>query len=126
MAITNNGTKNLLPSSQIPDGYIRPSVIVVPDAVYTATYTLNVTKSVVASAVKSTTMTNIIDEGAEGITKQIDDILANDYVATNTVEAYSEMVSLKTNIHPANNATDFLNDTVISYIAEVKLYVKVS
>jgi len=124
MAITNNGTKNSLPSTQLPTGYSRPSVTTFADWEYKRTLSLTVLKSTVENATPATTMANIIANGTIGITQQIDDILAADFLASATVTAYADWTSLTTNYVATTGTDDFLTDTAVSYTCGVTLYVK--
>lgn len=124
MAIVNNGTQNLLPTDRLPSGYTRPTVSTFTDYQYVRTITLSVLKATVENATESTTMTNIISNGTVGVTKQVDDILAADFLATATVVAYADLKGLKTNYSSLGNDGDYLNDTAASYECEVKIYVK--
>ena len=123
MAIVNNGTVNSLPESQIPEGYTRPTVTLVTDFDYESTLTLTVLKATVENATDATTMTNIIDDAVIGITKQIDDILAADFLGTATVTAHAELTEISNNIIPVKTS-DFYNDTAVSFTCTVKLFVK--
>ncbi len=123
MAIVNNGTVNSLPESKIPDGYTRPTVTEIADYHYLRDITLTVLKSTVENATHATTMTNIIDDATIGITKQVTDILALDFLGTATVTAYAELTDISNNITPTAS-TDFYDDIAVSYDCVVKLYVK--
>jgi hypothetical protein len=123
MAITNNGTVNGLQTAWLPSGYTRPTVTKVTDYQYTYPLTLNVLKATVENATKATTMANIIANATIGITKQITDILAADYLASATVTAHAEWTGIKSNIE-SDATTDLLNATAVSYVCTVILYVK--
>jgi hypothetical protein len=123
MAITNNGTTVNLPLNQVPSDYTYPTVTTFTDHEYSRTLTLNVLKSTVENADEATTLGAIITNASIGITKQVDDILAADYLATATVTAYADWVGLAHNIAP-NDSSDFLNNTAVSYVCTVNLYVK--
>lgn len=125
MAITNNGTKNSLGAGKIPTGYTRPTITTFTDWEYKRTLTLSVLKSTVENATNSTTMTNIFNNATIGLDKQIIDIIAADYLATATVTTYADLTSLTTNIsnESSGNGT-WLDDTAVSYVATVDLYVK--
>lgn len=126
MAITNNGTVNSLPTNQIPAGYTRPTVTTFTDFEYTSILSLTVLKATVENATASTTMTNIIGDAAIGITKKITDILAADYLASATVEAYADFIELSNNFSSLDGKADFLKTTANSYQCKVILYVKTS
>ena len=65
----------------------------------------------------------IIEKFQERI-KQIDDILAADYIASRTVTAYADWTGLITNMKATGKADDLLTDAVTNYICTVKLYIK--
>ena len=124
MAVIFNGTLNSLTANQKPSGYTDPVVSEITDAEYTSTKTLSILKATVENATKSTTMTNIFDDVAIGIDKQINDGLDADYIATQTVTAHAELIALTTNIHGLSGSDTWLGNTAVSYVATVKLYVK--
>ena len=124
MAIVNNGTVNSIAVRQLPSGYTRPTVTLIADYHYKRTITLTVLKSTVENATASTTMTNIITNGTIGVTKQVDDILAADYLASATVTAYADMRTLTTTLAPTSGSDVWLDDTSVSYSAVVDIYVK--
>ncbi len=124
MAITNNGTQNLLDADRLPTGYTVPSITTFTDYQYTRTMTLTVLKSTVENATEATTMTNIFDNGTIGLDKQIDDILAADWLASATVTAYANLRSLSTNYYSLASDGDYLNDTAVSYTCIIDLFVK--
>lgn len=125
MAITNNGTEVTIPTALRPSGYTAPSTTTFTDWEYKREITLNVAKATVENATKATTLTNIVDNATVGIDKQIDDILAADYLASATVTAYTEFYKVESNISPSVD-TDFYNDTAVSYVCYCRLYVKAS
>jgi len=124
MAITNNGTKNSLTANELPSGYTKPVVSTFTDYEYSRSLTISVLKATVENATASTTMTNIINNATIGITKQITDILAADYLATATVTAYADLVGLSHNLAAINGSALYLTNTPLSYICTVNLYVK--
>ena len=123
MAITNNGTKVSLKAELLPSGYTLPTVTTISDFQYQRTLELNVLKATVESATPATTLTNIIGNATIGITKQITDILALDYLGTATVTAYAELYDVDSNIQ-ASTSSDFYNNTAVSYVCKVRLFVK--
>lgn len=124
MAITHNGTRNSLGNNAIPVGYTRPTVTTFDDYEYTRTVKLNVLKSTVESATASTTMTNIFDNATIGLNKQVEDILAGDYLATATVTAWSDLVDLTHNLASIQGAGEYLKNTAMQYVCTVKIYIK--
>lgn len=126
MAITNNGTKNSLKPSQLPTGYSVPSLTTFTDYEYVNTLSLTVLKATVDESSAATTMAAIISNATIGITKQIDDILAGDFLATATVTAYADWTGLSNNFVNVRGSGDFLTNTAASYTCTVKLYIKTS
>ena len=120
MAIINNGTKNSLPSSQIPAGYARPTVTEFEDYEYENTLTLSILKSTVENASGAVTMTAIL----AALTVQIDAILAADYIASQTVTAWANLKALSNNFRASGGDDDWLTNAVTSYVATLELYVK--
>lgn len=125
MAIINNGTVNKLPAEQLPSGYTSPTVTTFTDYEYRRTLTLSVLKSTVETATPATTMTAIFNNSTIGINKQIADIIAADYLTTPAVTTFAELYSLTTNIAQTSPTdTTYLNNTPVSYVCTVVLYVK--
>jgi len=124
MAIVNNGTKNSLGANEIPLNYTRPTVTEIADYDYVSDLSLSVLKATVENATAATTMANIITNGTIGITKQVDDILAADYLASATVTAYADLTGLTNNFASVNGLAVYLTNVAPSYICTVKLYVK--
>ena len=100
MALVNNGVKVSLKASQKPTGYSLPSVTTFTDYEYTRPMTLNVAKATVENATKATTLTNIISNATIGISKQVDDIMTADYIGSNTVTYYIDLLTINHNIAP--------------------------
>ena len=126
MAITNNGTVNNLHDDQLPSGYTRPTVTTFTDWQWQQRIILSVLKATVQNAAEETTMTNIITNGTIGITQQVDDILANDYVASNTVTSFTNFIKLTSNEVPVGGDTPSLTTAGTSYLCTVDIYVKVA
>ena len=125
MAITNNGTKNSLPTAKLPTAYTLPTVTTFTDWEYKRTLTLSVLKATVENATKATTMTNIFNDATIGLDKQVVDIIAADFLATATVTTYGELTALTTNIADVTSGDGtWMADTAVSYVATVVLYVK--
>lgn len=124
MAITNSGTVNSLTDNELPTGYTRPTVTTFTDWQYKRTLNLTVLKATVENATAATTMANIIANATIGITKQITDILAADYLASATVTAYADLTNLTNNLSNISGGGDYLKNTAASYQATVDLYVK--
>lgn len=123
MAITNNGTKVSLGTGFLPTGYTKPSVTIFSDHEYIRDITVEVDKVTVDDATKATTLTNIVGNATVGITKQIDDILAATYIASQTVTAYTEFYDVNSNIK-AGTGSDFYNADLVTYVCKCRLYIK--
>ncbi len=124
MAITNNGVVNSLPANQLPSGYTRPTVTTFTDYEYTRTLSLTVLKATVENATRSTTMTNIIENATIGLEKQIVDIIATDFVASETVTTYGKWTVFSNNFVDVTGTGTALTNTAASYTCTVILYVK--
>lgn len=124
MAITNRGTRNLLSSNQLPEGYEKPEVAKFEDHQYVRTISLVIPKADVEDADPAVTLANIINDATVGINKQVADLIAADYLASATVTTYADLVSLSNNHQSMlSNSAAFTNEAV-NYIAVVNLYVK--
>lgn len=125
MAITNNGTHVTIPADLLPSGYTKPSTTTFTDWNYKDELVLNVAKATVENSTRATTLTNIVDNVTVGIDAQIDAILANDFVSSNTVTAYTEFYKIESNI-PVNATGSFYTDDAVNYVCYCRLYVKVA
>lgn len=123
MAIVNNGAKNSQRANQIPSGYTRPVITEFQDFEYVRRFNLEIDKITVDNATPATTLTNIYDDAAVGINKQITDIIAATYIATQTVTTWVDVLSVTTN-QENNTSTDFYNADATDYVATVILYIK--
>jgi len=125
MAITANGVQNALADSSLPSGYARPVITTFTDYEWTRSLTLNVLKATVENATQTTTMTNILTNATVGLTKQITDIVAADFLTTPSVTWYASLVDLNTNI-PVGQESNFtyLSNTPVSYVCKVVIYLK--
>lgn len=124
MAITHLGAENNLPATQLPASYVKPVIATFTDHQYVSDLTLEVLKATVQNADPAVTMANILDNATIGIDKQIEDILAADYLASATVTSYAVLSVLRTNYSDMSKTGDFLTTTAAKYICTVKLYVK--
>lgn len=124
MAISNSGTANELSENDVPAGYSRPSVTKFTDWTYKQTLSLTVLKATVHNSDPKVTMANIISNGTIGITKQINDIIAADWIASETVTHYTDWTNISNNFSNVNGAGDYLTDTAASYQVTVTTYIK--
>lgn len=124
MAVAYTGTQNLIPDSQIPTGYTRPTVATNTKE-FTSQHTLTILKSTVDESVAATTMTAIFENATIGIDKQISDIITSEFDNTKTVVAYGECTQLTTNLRGITGTDDWLTDTVVSYTATVTSFTSV-
>jgi len=123
MALVNNGTKISIPLALIPTGYTEPGVTEFTDQESTRDLTLSVLKATVDESSKAATLLAISENATIGIAKQVDDIMAADYISSNTVTYYTDWLTLSSNIRLGTD-TDFLNNTAVSYVVTVKVYIK--
>jgi len=126
MAITNNGTNNLIPAGKLPSGHTRETATTFQDFEYTRTMNLSVLKATVDEATSTATMAAIIANGTIGVTKQITDICTTDFVNSEDVVIFADLTDLTTTIAdmtPSGSET-WLKDTAVSYTATVTFYVK--
>jgi hypothetical protein len=125
MAIVANGVVNALSDASLPSGYTRPTITTFNDHEWQREVTLNVLKATVENATQATTMTNILTNGTVGLTKQITDIVAADFLTTPAVTWYAKLVDLNTNI-PVGQESNFtyLGNTAVSYVCKVVIYLK--
>ena len=71
------------------------------------------------------TMTAILDDATIGLNKQVEDIVAADFLATATVTTWAELTNLTHNIAKVTSGGGlWITDSPISYIATVILYIK--
>ena len=126
MSITHNGTKNELPPSQIPSGYVKPNVTDFEDVKYPAELTLELDKATVENVDPAITMANIFNDAAIGIDKQIADMLAAEFLGTATITAYAVLKVLTTNYGDLASTADYLKNVADKYICQVDLFVKTS
>ncbi len=127
MAIDPKGVQNSLPPNQVPSGHTRSVASDrFRDNTTTSDRTLSILKATVENASKDTTMTNLVSDAAIGISKQVDDLMGAEYDDTaKTVTYWTDWRTLRDNI--GNDAsTDFLNDTAVSYVVQVRIFIKVS
>lgn len=124
MAIDNKGTENNLPVRQLPVGYVKPVVVRVTGVEYPRELVLDVLKATVENVSPAVTMANILANGVVGIDKQIDDILAADFIATQTVDAYAVLYEMTTNYGDLDSTGDYLTTAAASYICKVRLFIK--
>ena len=125
MAITNNGVQNSLPGAQIPSGHTRATTTEFSDWQYKRILTLSIAKVTVDESSANTTMTAIFNNSSIGIDKQVEDIVAADYIASRTVKTYGTLRALTTNISDTTSGSGtWLKNTATSYAATVGLFIK--
>lgn len=124
MAIVYNGTKNSLPAAQLPDAYVKPVVVEIPDYEYVQNVELIIPKATVQNADPATTIANIIADAAVGINKQITDKLGAEFLASANITAYGDLIGLKNNFQSMAKDSEALTDAAASYVATLRLYVK--
>lgn len=123
MAVVNNGVKVSIPSILIPIGFTAPVVTEFADFEYEREVTLSVLKSTVENASKSTTLLNIIEDVTIGVSKQVEDIVSADYINSNTVTFYADILNISNN-QQVSVTSDFFGNVALSYTVKVKFYIK--
>lgn len=126
MAIENKGTENNLPTRQLPVGYVKPTIVRVVGTEYPRELVLDVDKATVENAIAAVTMANILDDAAIGINKQIADIVAGDFLATNTVDTSAILYAMETNYGNLDSTGDYLKTVSAKYVCKVRLFIKTS
>lgn len=126
MALTFNGVKVDIPSTQVPAAYTKPTITTFDDYTYFDTVQLTVLKSTVHDADPAVTINDIINDATIGLEKQIEDIITFDFETSNTVTAYASWTALDTNYSDLRGTGDYLTTTAVSYLCTVKYFVKVS
>ena len=125
MALAAQSTKISLDSTKLPSGYTDPGGTNLSSSEPTYTnLAITVLKSTVEDATKATTFDNIRTDAVVGIEKQITDLLTNDMeIAVATITYNIDWKDIRNN---EIFTEDFYNDTVVSYICTVDVYINVS
>ena len=126
MAIVNNGVKNDLPILQLPTGYTPPTITTFEDETYSTILSLTVDKVTVDESNPITTMTAILENVAIGLDKQVADIVALHFVASNTVESYGSFTALSHSIVNLTGKGNFLTDNLVDFVCTVKIFIKIT
>lgn len=123
MALTFNGTVVIIDSSQIPAGYVKPTVTTFGDPeAGSINASLTIAKSAVEDPSDVVTFGNILDNVTVGVNKQIEDKLNAELdVAGNTIDAYAELRAVKTN---QIFGDDLYNDSTVVYRCAVRIFWK--
>ena len=124
MAITSNGTRNLLKANQLPTGYTLPTVTIFTDFEYTKTLNLTMLKSDIALATPVLTMANLIDDALVGIDKQVLDAITSDFVSTKSVVYFTDLRTLTSTDALSGGDDSWLTNASTSYNAKVIVYIK--
>ena len=124
MAITSNGTRNLLKANQLPTGYTLPTVTTFTDFEYTKTLNLTMLKSDIALATPVLTMANLIDDALVGIDKQVLDAITSDFVSTKSVVYFTDLRTLTSTDALSGGDDSWLTNASTSYNAKVIVYIK--
>lgn len=124
MAITSNGTRNLLKANQLPTGYTLPTVTTFTDFEYTKTLNLTMLKSDIALATPVLTMANLIDDALVGIDKQVLDAITSDFVSTKSVVYFTDLRTLTSTDALSGGDDSWLTNAGTSYNAKVIVYIK--
>ena len=125
MAITNNGTRITIGSEQLPSGTVYPTVTTFTDWEYVIEKEYSVLKSTVENATAITTVAQIISNGTIGVTKQSTDLIAADYISSNTVTYWTDIISISDNFaNRESSSSVYFKATAFSYLVKVKIYIK--
>jgi|TARA_R110000765_G_scaffold17823_1_gene48271 hypothetical protein len=120
MAITNNGTRLLVPTRQVPSGATIPAVVVFDDLQYKRTLEMTVAKSDVDHISNETTVLNIITE----ISALSTAIITEDFISSEDVVFWSDIVSLTSTYTPDGGDDLWLSNEEPNYVMNVVIYVK--
>lgn len=120
MAITNNGSRLLIPTRQVPSGATLPSVTVFNDIQYKRTLEMTVPKVGVEHLDNATTVSNII----AAISAQSLAIITEDFISSEDVVFWSDIVSLTSTFTPDGGDDVWLSNIAPNYVMNVVLYVK--
>lgn len=125
MALSKQPTKISLDATKKPAGFTDPggSNLASSQPTY-ENLSLSVLKSTVENAVKATTFDNILTDAVVGIEKQINDLLLANI--ENTIQTVTYNIDWKNINNNQIFPSDFYNDTVVSYICTVDVYVVIS
>lgn len=123
MAVTNNGTKVSAPSEQLPPTYSRPSITEFSDWTWQRTVQLDVAKATVENATANTTMGNIISNGTIGVTKQVTDIVTDQFSSSKTVTCFADIIKIESN-EPPQQTGNFFKNAAAKYVVTAIIYVK--
>tara|TARA_R110002074_G_C12493710_1_gene661949 strand:+ start:1325 stop:1705 length:381 start_codon:yes stop_codon:yes gene_type:complete len=124
MAIVNKGTKLSIPSRQLPDGIGLLVARPFADFQYKRTLEVSVLKSGVEQTTQASTLNKIVTQAAVGVEAQVLTILTEDFVATEDVEYWTDVVSLTSTNTPDGSTDPWLTDVAPSYVMNIVIYVK--
>lgn len=124
MALTNNGTRYSIPSEKVPSGYSRAIPTTFSDYDYkTPELVFSITKATVENADAGVTTDNIIDDATEGIDKQVEDKINNDYDTTgNDFEVYTVWKDVEANVGDYDD--DFYTNDAAAFQCRCEIYIK--
>lgn len=122
MALTVNGIRLQIDASELPSGFLKPTVATFDDFQYTRTFQLSVVKSSVENATPATTVMGLVSSLQTQLTTEL-----ADFDNTETVLAYGDLVGVKINIDQRDKQnTNFWDNTAITYSCTVIAYVKIN
>lgn len=120
-SLNNKGINVALNTKILPTGYAKPSFSVVQGQYNTLR--IEVLKSAVEDADPNTTFDNIIDDGAVGIKKYVEDWIKARYDYQNLdIDYYMIFRELRDN-HEREFTSEFFTDQPFKYVCMVELYV---
>ena len=114
MALNFLGSRNNVPSGQLPDDYVKPTITPsFKGSGWTKSYNIEVTKSTVENADPATTVDNIVTD----VDSQLTALISADLVVTGAVEAYGIISSIRSN---QVFEDDLYNDSTVTYVVAVQ------
>jgi len=125
MALVKQATKISIDSSQIPSGYTNPGGTNLASSQPTyLNKSFSIIKSTVDDSVKATTFDQILSDVTIGIEKQVADMLTADDIGTTATVNYN--IDWKKIGNNQAISADFYNNTAVSYVAVVDVYLNFS
>ena len=123
MALVNNGLDiTTLPDGQVPSGAGSSPVTRFDDAEYIDNRVISVGKTGVEDSDKATTFDSIVN----AIGTQVTAVITADFISTNTVTYFAEVLNITSNAVSNTSVGDFYTDAAVNYLCSVRIYTKTS
>ena len=124
MAIINNGGHfDKLSKALIPAGFTPPVSTRTTFPEYCRKEVLIVPKASVENLNKLTTFQNIITDVSVGVDAQVEQIVTDDYIATNNVEYDYDIEQISINVLPSTSS-EFYTNIPEAYLVRVSINIK--